>query len=92
MPGLKRQPILWVRYVFRAFRLDLVAYLQYEAFKSLLAKWLNFHFGPEQSYTNRLHRKRQLRFIMQHTVDNLGTRPKMIETVLRTEIDRLSPD
>ena len=70
MPGLKWQPILWVRYVFRAFRLNLVAYLQYEAFKSLLAKWLNFHFGPEQSYTNRLHKKRQLRFIMQYTVVN----------------------
>ena len=33
-----------------------------------LQKWLNLHFGPEQSYTNKLHRKRQLRFIMQHTV------------------------
>jgi hypothetical protein len=39
MPGLKRQPILWVQYVFRAFRLNLVAYLQYEAFKSLLAEF-----------------------------------------------------
>ena len=27
-------------------------------------------FGPEQSYTNKFGKKRQLRFIMQHTVSH----------------------
>ena len=33
-----------------------------------LQKWLNLHFGPEQSCTNKFRKKQQLQFIMQHTV------------------------
>ena len=40
----------------------------FSALKSLLEKWLNFHLGPEQSHTNKIYKKWQLRFIMQHTV------------------------
>ena len=32
-----------------------------------LQKWLNLHFGLEQSCTNKFCKKWQLRFIMQHT-------------------------
>ena len=44
----------------------------FSALKSLLEKWLNFHLGPEQSHTNKFCKKWQLRFIMQHTVKQLG--------------------
>jgi hypothetical protein len=39
-----------------------------------LQKWLNLHFGPEQSCTNKFRKKRQLRFIMQHTVSHFKCR------------------
>jgi hypothetical protein len=37
-----------------------------------LQKWLNLHFWPEQSYTNKFGKKWQLRLIMQHTVTLLA--------------------
>jgi hypothetical protein len=53
------------------FRINSIAYSKQEAsvvLNNLFGKWLNFRFGPEQSCANKSCKKRQLRFIMQHTV------------------------